>query len=124
MKVTRISEAPKIPDKKRPEDRIYTAGPIPRDQELVSDSKDFWLGLVHFGKGVRNKWHTHSCDQVLIVTEGEGFVETEKEKRIITVGDIVSSPAGEKHRHGANKDSTFSHIFITKPGSTWTQLED
>ena len=42
---------------------------------------------------------------------------TEKEEKIVTTGDIVLFPAGEKHWHGATKDSEFSHIFITERGS-------
>lgn len=95
-----------------------------RSQDLVSNSKDFSIKITHFGKGTRNKWHTHGCDQVLIVTDGEGIVATEKEERMVTVGDVIFIPAGEKHWHGANKDSEFSHIFILRRDATLVQLED
>jgi len=50
-------------------------------------------------------------------------VATEKEERIVTVGEVVLFPAGEKHWHGATRDSEFSHIVVTRAGSKTTQLE-
>jgi quercetin dioxygenase-like cupin family protein len=79
---------------------------------------------VNFGKGMRNKFHTHDSDQILIVTAGKGIVATEKEERVVTVGEIVLFPAGEKHWHGATKDSGFSHIVVTKTESKTTQREE
>ena len=60
----------------------------------------------------------------MIITAGKGIVATEAEKRIVTVGEIVVFPAGEKHWHGAIQDSEFSHIVITRVGVKLTQLED
>lgn len=99
-------------------------GPDVTRQSLVSDSKDLMMSIVNFGKGVRNKFHTHDGDQVLIIIVGKGIVATEEEKRAVTVGEIVFFPAGEKHWHGATKDSEFSHIVITRVGVKMTQLEE
>ena len=93
-------------------------------QILLPDSKEFVVNVVHFGKGVRNKFHAHSDEQILIVTSGKGIVATETEEIEITEGDVVLIPANEKHWHGATKDSEFSHIYISKPGSELQQLED
>lgn len=126
MKITKIpkmSETPKTPAPSRPDQKMFTSLDM-RDADLVSDSKDFCVGIVHYGKGVRNKWHTHDSDQLLIVTDGEGFMATEKEERVIKTGDFVFSPAGEKHRHGGSKNSAISHVFVTRKGSICTQLED
>jgi quercetin dioxygenase-like cupin family protein len=46
-----------------------------------------------------------------------GFDPTEHEERDITLGDVVHIKAGEKHWHGARKDTTLSHITITTAGS-------
>ena len=81
------------------------------------------ISIVNFGKGVRNKFHMHDGDQLLMISAGKGMVATEKEKKVVTVGDMVLFPAGEKHWHGATKDSEFSHIVITKAGVKMTQLE-
>ena len=91
------------------------------DKEL---SKNFLITQVNFERGVRNKFHMHSTEQVLIVTEGKGIVATEKEEISVGVGDIIYIPAGEKHWHGATKDSTFSHLYVWPPDSKLTQLED
>ena len=52
-----------------------------------------------------------------MVTAGSGIVANEQEEREISVGDVVHIQAGEKHWHGAKKDTTLSHITITTPGS-------
>ena len=125
MKVRNIGEIPKEPfvGPKGTSMQIVT-GPGVTSQALVPDSTDYIMSIVHYGKGMRNKFHTHTCDQVLIVTAGEGIVATEKEETVVTVGDVILSPAGEKHWHGATKGSDFSHIFILRKGETTTQLED
>jgi quercetin dioxygenase-like cupin family protein len=93
-------------------------------QVLLPDSKEFTVNVVHFGKGVRNKFHAHSDEQILIVTSGKGIIATETEQKEIAEGDVVLIPANEKHWHGATKDSEFSHIYISKPGSELVQLEE
>jgi len=93
-------------------------------QVLVPEGGDFSMSIVNFGKNVRNKFHVHESDQILIVTEGKGIVATEKEQRTVTVGDVIHIPAGEKHWHGATEESAFSHIYVTKATSKTTQLEE
>jgi quercetin dioxygenase-like cupin family protein len=85
---------------------------------------NFNMSNVNFSAGARNKFHTHSSDQVLIVTAGTGIVATDDGESIVNVGDLVHIPAGEKHWHGATKDSDFSHISLTQVGSTGQPLED
>jgi len=119
MKIVKINEAPKEPYI----NSLFT-GPDVTRQSLVSDSKDLRVNIVNFGKGVRNKFHTHDGDQVLIIIAGKGVVATEEEKKVVTVGEIVLFPGGEKHWHGAAKDSEFSHIVITKAGVKVTQIEE
>ena len=119
MTIVKMNEVPKEPNVTP----LFT-GPDVTRQSLISDSKDLRVGIVNFGKGVRNKFHTHDKDQVLIVTTGKGIVATEKEERVVTVGEVVLFPAGEKHWHGATKDSEFSHIVITRTESKTTQIEN
>ncbi|MFC2007348.1 cupin domain-containing protein [Chloroflexota bacterium] len=87
-------------------------------QNLVPDSEQTAIGILHFSKGARNRLHTHLVDQVLVVTAGEGIVATDKEERTVTVGDVIVFPAGEKHWHGATKDSGFSHLFVLRKDFT------
>lgn len=102
---------------------LFTGTDVTR-QILAPDSKEYTINNVHFGMGIRTKFHSHDSEQILIVTAGTGIVATEEEERLVTVGDIIFSPAGEKHWHGATKDSEFSHIFVLRSGSKVTQLED
>jgi quercetin dioxygenase-like cupin family protein len=118
MRVVKISEVKKEPFK----NPIFT-GPDVTSQVLLPDSKEFEVNVVNFGKGVRNKFHAHGSEQILVVTSGKGIIATETEERVITLGDVVIIRAGEKHWHGATKDSEFSHIYVTRSGSKLTQLE-
>jgi len=119
MKIVKMGEVVKEPF----ENPLFT-GPDVTLQVLVPDSREFRVNVVNFGKGVRNKFHAHDGEQVLIVTAGKGIIATEAEERVITVGDVVLIPAGEKHWHGASEESEFSHIYVTARESKVTQLED
>ena len=119
MKIVSIREVFKEPFA-RP---IFT-GPEVTRQLLVPDSKELSVNMVNFGKGVRNKLHSHDSEQVLIVTSGRGIVATETEERVVTEGDVVLIAPGEKHWHGATPDSEFSHIYVSRLGSALTQFEE
>lgn len=118
MKVVNIDDVAKEPNPSP----LFTGSDVTR-QPLVSQSQDFAVAVVNFGKGVRNKFHTHDSDQVLIVTAGRGIVATEQEEREVGPGDVILIPKGEKHWHGATEGSEFSHIYVTKAESKVTQLE-
>lgn len=109
MKIIRMNEIPKEPFPSP----LFT-GPDVTRQILLPDSKQFNVSIVNFGKGVRNKFHTHDGEQILIVTAGKGIVATEKQERVVTAGDVILFPAREKHWHGATDDSEFSHIYVTR----------
>ena len=117
MKIIKMDQTVKQPVS----DRLFT-GTVTR-QVLVPESKEFNLNIVNFGKGVRNKFHAHDGEQILIVTAGKGIVATETEETVVTPGDIVLFSAGEKHWHGATKESEFSHMYVSKIGSKLTQFE-
>lgn len=119
MKVVKMSQVPKEPF----QNPLFT-GPDVTLQALLPESKEFQFNVVNFGKGIRNKFHVHDSEQVLIVTAGRGIIATETEQEVITAGDVVLIPAGEKHWHGATEESGFSHIYITGLESRVTQLEE
>jgi quercetin dioxygenase-like cupin family protein len=102
---------------------LFTGTDVTR-QVLLPESEEYEMSIVSFGKGVRNKFHAHSAEQVLVVTEGRGIVATEDKEIVISVGDVVLIPTGEKHWHGAAEDSEFSHIYFFKKGCKLTQLEE
>ena len=119
MKVVRMSQVSKKPF----ENPIFTGSDVTL-QILLPESKEFQVNIVNFGKGVRNKFHVHDSEQVLLVTAGRGIIATETEQKVIAVGDVALIPAGEKHWHGATEESEFSHIYITGLESQVTQLEE
>lgn len=120
MKVIQSSQVAKTPVVDNP---LFT-GAVTRQTMLTNEtSKSFNMGIVHFAKGARNKFHAHTNDQMLIVTAGTGIVATEQEEKTVSVGDTILIPAGEKHWHGATENSEFSHISITAVGGKTTVLE-
>ncbi|MCH8348747.1 MAG: cupin domain-containing protein [Chloroflexi bacterium] len=87
------------------------------------DSTNFNFAIVAFDSGSRNKFHKHSGDQILIITEGTGKVATDNEVLTVSEGDVVLIPAGENHWHGAPDDTSMAHITVTVKGSQTEQTE-
>lgn len=75
------------------------------------------VSLVRFSDGARTHWHIHPGEQVLYVLEGEGRVGTEHEETTIHPGDVVYSPRGERHWHGAAPGHSMAHLSVTTVGS-------
>lgn len=119
MKIVKMSQVKKAPF----ESPLFTGSDV-TIQEMLTDSQEYRVNIVNFGKGVRNKFHSHSTEQILIITAGKGIVATEEEERVVTAGDIILIPAEEKHWHGATRDSEFSHIYVMRKDSVLSQLED
>jgi quercetin dioxygenase-like cupin family protein len=68
---------------------------------------------VTFEPGARNAWHSHPLGQALIVTAGQGLIQqwggpVER----IEPGDVIWTPPGEKHWHGASETTAMSHVAI------------
>ena len=77
------------------------------DQSRVS------AGHVMFEPGARSAWHTHPAGQILIVTSGTGWVqEWNGQKREIKPGDVIWTPPGVRHWHGATATNAMSHLAI------------
>ena len=87
------------------------------------DSNNFNFVIVAFDAGSRNKFHKHSGDQLLIITEGTGKVATDNEVLTVSEGDVVLIPAGENHWHGAPDNTSMAHITVTVKGSQTEQTE-
>lgn len=122
MRVVRTAEVSEEAVNNNP---LFTGGTVTRQSVVpAEEANDFNCGIVNFGRGARNKFHSHSSDQVLVITSGIGIVATENEEREVSVGDIVYVLAGEKHWHGARDQSYMAHITITAKDSKTTQLED
>ena len=87
------------------------------------ESTSFNFAIVKFSAGSRNKFHKHSADQILVVTEGTGKVATDDETITVTEGDVVLIPSRENHWHGAPDSTSMAHITITAAGSETEQTE-
>lgn len=82
--------------------------------------------VVTFEPGARTNWHTHPLGQTLIVTAGQGWVQSEDRAReTINPGDVVWFPPGEKHWHGATATTAMTHVALQERqgGNTVTWLE-
>jgi quercetin dioxygenase-like cupin family protein len=83
-------------------------------------------GQVTFEPGARSAWHTHPLGQILIVTDGTGWVEEwGGPVREMHKGDVVWIPAGVKHWHGATPTTSVTHLAIQEMenGSAVTWME-
>jgi quercetin dioxygenase-like cupin family protein len=68
---------------------------------------------VTFEPGARSAWHTHPLGQTLIVTAGAGRVQRwGGPVEELRPGDVVWTPPGEKHWHGASPNTAMTHIAI------------
>ena len=81
---------------------------------------EFVASLTNSSPGAKNVFHSHSCDQLLLITEGKGFAATKDKEHTVTAGTIIFIPDNEVHWHGAVPDSSFSHISFTVPGQKTT----
>jgi Uncharacterized conserved protein, contains double-stranded beta-helix domain len=70
---------------------------------------------VTFRPGSRTHWHTHPLGQLLVVTQGAGWVQVEGEAvRAIKAGDVVWTAPGVKHWHGATSSSALTHVAVAE----------
>ena len=117
MKIVRIDPAQQAPF----EGALFPNGGVAR-QPLVAaqDQSQLSLTLLNFAAGARNAFHTHSHDQVIVVTAGNGLVATEFEVCEVSVGDVVLFDAGEVHWHAACAACAVSFISVTPSGTTTT----
>jgi quercetin dioxygenase-like cupin family protein len=92
-------------------------GPVATQNLVAEDDADLLrVTAVTFEDGARNRWHRHSTDQVLVVTEGAGIVGTDAGEVLVEAGGVICIPAGERHWHGAQPGCTFTHLSILTPG--------
>jgi quercetin dioxygenase-like cupin family protein len=68
---------------------------------------------VTFEPGARSAWHTHPAGQVLIVTAGVGRVQRWGDPvQEIRPGDVIWTPPGVKHWHGAAPTTSVTHMAV------------
>ena len=68
---------------------------------------------VTFEPGARTAWHSHPLGQTLVVTAGCGRAQRwGDDVQEIRPGDVIWTPPGEKHWHGATATTAMTHIAI------------
>lgn len=83
------------------------------------------VSTVRFAPGARNAWHAHALGQTVHVTEGIGLIQSRGGEAVtISPGDIVHTPPGEWHWHGATPDHFMTHLAMWEaapegPESEW-----
>ena len=85
MKVVTLRDIPNVPMEGAEPIEGYT-GPVSRSRQTIirsGESANYNCSVVNFSQGGTTGWHTHNCDQVLVVTSGSGMVATEHEQREI-----------------------------------------
>ena len=69
--------------------------------------------MVTFEPGARTAWHSHPLGQTLVVLSGVGRVQREGGPvEEIRPGDVVITPPGVRHWHGAAPTTAMTHIAI------------
>jgi quercetin dioxygenase-like cupin family protein len=73
------------------------------------------VSAVHFTPSARTAWHSHAVGQTLYVTEGRGIAQSRGVDAVeLRAGDVVWTPAGEWHWHGAAPEHFMAHLSITE----------
>ena len=88
--------------------RVQIAGQFQREEPSRVTG-----AIVSFQPRARTAWHSHPAGQTLIVMKGIGLVQSwGGPRQEIREGDIVWTPPGVKHWHGASIDGAMSHVAI------------
>lgn len=98
---------------------LFPEGAVTRQSILSgSDSRQLSFTLLSFAPGAKNAMHTHTGDQVVLVTQGRARVGTAHEERVVTARDVVFFPAGEPHWHAGDGNEPAAFLSITPQGTT------
>lgn len=93
----------------------YTGVAIAEFMFLPTDSSELAMGEISFEPGARTSWHSHHAGQYLVITSGVGWVQARGEKkRLVKAGDVVWTPPGVFHWHGATTTQALRHLAIWK----------
>jgi quercetin dioxygenase-like cupin family protein len=114
------AESPRVPAQ-------HTTGTVRLSGQFRREAPSRLAGaVVVFEPGSRTGWHSHPFGQTLIVTKGTGYVQHWGGRReTIREGDVVWTPPGVKHWHGASPTESMTHIALveTPDGKTVEWME-
>ena len=98
MNVVTLKDIPNVPVEGAERIEGWT-GPVSRSRQTIiqpGDSANYNCSVVNFSQGSTPGWHTHNCDQVLIVTSGSGIVATEHNStRSMSAMSSTSKPVSD-----------------------------
>ena len=68
---------------------------------------------VRFAPGARTAWHSHGLGQTLYIVEGIALIQA-RGGQILEAGpgEVIWTPPGEEHGHGAAPGQFMSHIAL------------
>ncbi|MCS4291820.1 quercetin dioxygenase-like cupin family protein [Comamonas sp. BIGb0152] len=91
------------------------SGHVAVDIKAAGDSaQQGSVGMVDFAPGARTAWHTHPAGQLLVVTDGKGWIQQDGQPRQnIQAGDVVWIDADVRHWHGAATTTGMRHLAVT-----------
>lgn len=112
LKLMRVTRAGTQPSQKGPAD--WFTGSVRIDPLFQVGAPGRVAGVqVTFEPCSRTHWHAHPLGQTLIVVSGMGRVqEWGGPVQEIRPGDVVWTPPGVKHWHGAAPTTAMSHLAI------------
>ena len=76
-----------VPEDDATDAPLFYGGPVSRQPLVGGDKSEYFsFSLVNFYDGAKNKFHSHTSDQILFATKGEGIVASESEELAMTEG--------------------------------------
>jgi 4-carboxymuconolactone decarboxylase len=101
-------------DKGVPAPKEYFTGTVWVNMNIKpEDDYNTLIGTVTFEPTGRTNWHSHTCGQILFVTQGTGYYQEKgKPIHVIREGDVVKIPKHVLHWHGASHNSSMVHMAI------------
>jgi quercetin dioxygenase-like cupin family protein len=93
--------------------QAYTGTAVADTLVAPNDPSRVMAVTITFEPGARTAWHNHPAGQYLIVTSGVGWVqERGGKKREVHPGDVIWTPPGVFHWHGATATNAMTHLAI------------
>lgn len=75
--------------------------------------------MVRFAPGARTAWHSHGLGQTLYIVEGVALVQARGEDIVEAhPGDVIYTPPGQEHWHGAADDRFMAHLGLWETDET------
>jgi quercetin dioxygenase-like cupin family protein len=97
--------------------QAYTGHAVAEVLFAANDQSPLEGVVVTFSPGSHTAWHNHPKGQYLIITSGVGWVQEQGGPiREVKAGDVVWTPPGVYHWHGATTKTAMSHIAIWEFG--------